>query len=142
MTLGPKLAYWGQSLDPSWFIPFLGYFDLTKSVSIPLLSFHRRNQLFVKYLRYLQRANVGVRFPLIYSRVRSQSPEVLVFYVIKGRSLAGQVANQFLFCDKSWACELSKHCTQRINLYLGPLNENHAKMLPQESFFQSIMISN
>ena len=94
MKLGPKLAaYWGQSLDPSWFIPFLGYFDLTKSVSI--LSFHRRNQLFVKYLRYRQRATVGARFPLNYSRVRSQSPEVLVFYVIRGLSLAEQVANQF-----------------------------------------------
>ena len=101
MKLGPKLAaYWRQSLDPSWFIPFLGYFDLTKSVSI--LSFHRRNQLFVKYLRYRQQATVGGRFPWNYSHVRSQrNPEVLVFYVIKGLSLAAKVVNQFWFFDKS-----------------------------------------
>jgi len=92
MRSGPKSAYLGQSLDPSWFSPFLGYFDLTKSVSI--LSFHRRNQLFVKYLRYRQ-ASVGARFPWSYSLVRNQSPEVLVFYVITVPSLAEKVTSQF-----------------------------------------------
>jgi len=100
MKLGPKLACWGQSLDPSLFIPCLGYFDLTKSVSI--LSFHRKNRLFEKYLRYRRRVAVGGRFPWNYSHVRSQrNPEVLVFYVIKGLSLAAKVVNQFWFFDKS-----------------------------------------
>ena len=92
MKLGPKLAYWGQSLDPSWFIPFLGYFDLTKSVSI--LSFHRRNQLFVMYLRYLQQVNVAKRFQWNYTHAKSQSLEALEFYVITALSLAKKAANQ------------------------------------------------
>ena len=138
--LGPKLAYWFQSSDPSWSSPCLAYFDSTKSVSI--LSFHRKNQLFEKCLRYLQRAIIDGHLLRNYNRVRSQSLEVLVFCVVKGLNLDEKVANQFYFCGKSSECVLSKHCSQRIDLYLGLPNENHAKMSPLESFFQSVMKSN
>ena len=94
------------------------------------------------YLRYLQQVNVAKRFPWIYTHAKSQSLEALEFYVITALSLAKKAANQLQFFDKSWECALSTYCKLLIDLRRDHLNENLAKMLPQESFFQSITKSN
>jgi hypothetical protein len=67
-------------------------FNLTKTVSI--LSFRRRNQLFVIYLRYRLLINVAKRFPWSCTHAKSQNLEVLEFYVITALSLAKKAANQ------------------------------------------------
>lgn len=79
-------------MHPSWFVPFLEYFDLTKSVWI--LSFHHRNQLFARYLRYRQLLNVVEHFQWSCTHAKSQILEVLGFYVVVDLSLAKKVTSQ------------------------------------------------